>query len=61
MKPGAVNTSAQMTLDTSHLWPDSDDATMAAVDLVLGDEGTSNPIEERASVQKVLGAAGSVS
>jgi integrase len=31
------HTSAQMTLDTySHLWPDSDDSTRAAVDLVLG-------------------------
>jgi integrase len=31
------HTSAQMTLDTySHLWPDSEDRTRAAVDAVLG-------------------------
>lgn len=37
------HTSAQMTLDTySHLWPDSDDSTRAAVDLVLGDPAVSD-------------------
>jgi integrase len=37
------HTSAQMTLDVySHLWPDSDDSTRAAVDLVLGDGGVSD-------------------
>jgi integrase len=56
------HTSAQMTLDTySHLWPDSDDSTRAAVDLVLGDNGASSSVRERASVQQAPGAAGSVS
>lgn len=37
------HTSAQMTLDTySHLWPDSDDSTRAAVDLVLGNPAVSD-------------------
>jgi integrase len=41
------HTSAQMTLDTySHLWPDSDDSTRAAVDLVLGSSSVvlGNPV-----------------
>lgn len=43
------HTSAQMTLDTySHLWPDSDDSTRTAVDLVLGDRSHSSRSEERA-------------
>ena len=46
------HTSAQMTLDTfCHLWPDSDDSTRAAVDLVLGNRGPSSPVGDRASVQ----------
>jgi len=37
------HTSAQMTLDVySHLWPDSDDSTRAAVDLVFGDPTVSD-------------------
>ena len=46
------HTSAQMTLDTySHLWPDSDDSTRAAVDLVLGDHGALDPPGESVSAQ----------
>jgi len=45
-----------MTLDTySHLWPDSDDATRAAVDLVLGGSGASSPIGERPWSSRTLG------
>jgi integrase len=37
--------SAAETLDTySHLWPDSEDRTRAAVDKVLGSEGSTRPI-----------------
>ena len=46
------HTSVQMTLDTySHLWPDSDDSTRAAVDLVLGDYGALDLPGKPASAQ----------
>lgn len=39
--------SALMTLDTyAHLWPESDDSTRAAVDLVLGGPGVSDLCQE---------------
>jgi integrase len=46
------HTSAQMTLDTySHLWPDSDDSTRAAVDAVLGSSVPPSPAGERTSTR----------
>ena len=39
--------SALMTLDTySHLWPDSEESTRAAVDLVFGEAGVSDTCQE---------------
>ena len=40
--------SAQITVDTyAHLWPDSDDATRAAVDAVLGNSAVSETCQVR--------------
>jgi integrase len=45
--------SALMTLDTyAHLWPDSDDSTRAAVDLVLGDPDVSDSCQLVGSQEK---------